>query len=282
MQILITNDDSYTARGLSALVDIMKQFGHVTVMAPKIQQSATACSVTMGFKPIVYKDLGEKDGVRWMYLDGTPASCVKFAIDNIFTERKPDIVVSGINHGSNAGAAACYSGTLGAAMEAAINRIPAIGVSLDDLRGDADFSVVVRCFPDIFRKLTSSLQDRYGIFYNVNFPRLPYERIKGIRVGHQGIGHWVEEFEDWDPGFFKRRGIDPALYGIRNVEVTPEEGEKAYMMLGHFEDYEDNKDGADHRMLSDGFITVTAHNAETTDYDEIARLRSIGLDSDWL
>ena len=281
MEILITNDDSYMSRGLASLMGIMKPFGNITVLAPKIQQSATGCSVTMGHRPIVFRELGEKDGVRWMYLDGTPASCVKFAIDNVFTDRKPDIVVSGINHGSNAGAAACYSGTLGAAMEAAINRIPAVGVSLDDLRSDADFSVVERCFPDIFKNLLGSLQARYGIFYNVNFPNLPYEKIKGVRVAHQGIGHWVEEFEDWDPDFFESHGIDPALYGIASVKVISEEGEKTYVMRGHFEDYEDNEPGADHRLLAEGYITITAHNADSTDRAEVARLRALGLDSDW-
>ena len=138
MRILITNDDGYQAKGIKVLAEIMKQFGEVTVIAPKSHQSGMSMAVSLGFKQIAHKDLGN----GWHYVDATPASCVKFGLNTMFLNDFPDVVVSGINHGSNASTASCYSGTLGAAAEGALNGIPAIGVSLDSLRPDADFSGV--------------------------------------------------------------------------------------------------------------------------------------------
>ena len=184
MRILITNDDGYNAKGIQVLASIMKQFGEITVIAPKKHQSGMSMAVSLGFKQIAHKDLGE----GWHYVDATPASCVKFGLNTMFLDNYPDVVVSGINHGSNASNASCYSGTLGAAEEAALNGIPAIGVSLDTLHPDADFSVVEKYFADIFIKLMENRPAKHGVYYNVNFPNIPAEEIKGIRVGYQGKG----------------------------------------------------------------------------------------------
>ena len=116
MRILITNDDGYQAKGIKVLADIMKEFGEVTVIAPKTHQSGMSMAVSLGFKQIAHKDLGK----GWHYVDATPASCVKFGLNTMFLDNYPDVVVSGINHGSNASTASCYSGTLGAAEEAAL------------------------------------------------------------------------------------------------------------------------------------------------------------------
>ena len=159
MRILITNDDGYNAKGIKVLAEIMKQFGEVTVIAPKTHQSGMSMAVSLGFKQIAHKDLG--DG--WHYVDATPASCVKFGLNTMFLDNYPDVVVSGINHGSNASTASCYSGTLGAAEEAALNGIPAIGVSLDTLHPDADFSGVSAMLGDIFLKIMSDLPHKPGV-----------------------------------------------------------------------------------------------------------------------
>ena len=129
MRILITNDDGYQAKGIKVLAEIMKQFGEVTVIAPKNHQSGMSMAVSLGFKQIAHKDLG--DG--WHYVDATPASCVKFGLNTMFLDNYPDVVVSGINHGSNASTASCYSGTLGAAMEGALNTIPRSTKGIDSL-----------------------------------------------------------------------------------------------------------------------------------------------------
>lgn len=281
MKILVTNDDGYRASGLRALVRVMTRFGDVTVIAPKKPQSAVSLSVTMGFQPMAVKELGVIDGARWIYLDGTPASCVKFGIDNVFLDGKPDILVSGVNHGSNAATAACYSATLGAAEEAAINCIPAIGVSLDTFSPDADFSAFEALFPDLFVKLSAASEGRYGAFFNVNFPDLPADRIKGVRVCHMGIGHWEKEFEDWDPAAMAAKGIDLPAHGIDPDKVIPEEGETLYYMAGHFIDDDWNTDGADHRTLKQGYVTIVEHNVDNTDYQALESLKKIGLEVDW-
>lgn len=281
MKILVTNDDGYLAKGLQALVKVMKQFGEVTVIAPKKPQSAVALSVTMGYQPIAVKELGFMDGVRWIYLDGTPASCVKFGIDNVFLDGRPDIVVSGVNHGSNAATAACYSATLGAVEEAAINHMNGIGVSLDSFSPDADFSAVEALFPELFQKILALHDGRYGAYYNVNFPALPAEEIKGVRVGHMGVGHWEKEFEDWDPAAIAAKGVNLAAYGIDPEKVAPEEGETLYYMAGHFIDDSCNVEGADHRYVKAGYISIVRHNVDNTDYQDIQRLKDAGLNMDF-
>ena len=123
MKILITNDDGIDAKGLQALVRVMRHYGELTIVAPKRAQSGMSMAVTMGYKPIAVKHVEQKDGEDWWYLDGTPASCIKFGIDNVLFPERPDLVVSGVNHGSNAATAAIYSGTIGAAMEGAVTGI---------------------------------------------------------------------------------------------------------------------------------------------------------------
>lgn len=270
MRILITNDDGYQAKGIKVLAEIMKRFGEVTVIAPKHHQSGMSMAVSLGFKQIAHKDLGE----GWHYVDATPASCVKFGLNTMFLDNFPDVVVSGINHGSNAATASCYSGTLGAAMEGALNGIPAIGVSLDTLHPDADFECVSEYFGDIFRKLMENWPVKHGVYYNVNFPNLPAAEIKGIRTGVQGMGRWIREFKEWDLQHYAKYGITPELLGQSSNPVL-EEGEDLYMMVGEFVDDPRNAHNADHRLVADGYISVVAHNIDCTDYQETDRLKSI-------
>lgn len=270
MRILITNDDGYEAKGIKVLADIMSSFGEVTVIAPKKHQSGMSMAVSLGFKQIAHKDLGN----GWHYVDATPASCVKFGLNTMFLDNFPDVVVSGINHGSNAATASCYSGTLGAAMEGALNGIPAIGVSLDTLHPDADFSGVREYFGEIFSKLMKDWPSKYGVYYNVNFPDIPAEEIKGVRTGVQGMGRWVREFKEWDLGHYAQYGITPELLGQSSAPVV-EEGEDLYMMVGEFTDDPRNPENADHRLVADGYISVVAHNIDCTDYQETGRLSTI-------
>jgi 5'-nucleotidase len=257
----------------------MKKYGEVTVVAPKTHQSGTSMAVTLGFRPIAVRDFGDVDGVRWYYVDATPASCVKFAVDNIFTDGKPDLVVSGINHGTNTATAACYSGTLGAVEEASLSGIPAIGVSLDNLGADADFSVVEKLFPALLDRIMASGCFERGTFLNVNYPDLPEAEIKGVRLAHMGRGHWEKEFQEYDPDYIKRMGIDLTAYSIRWVDFVPEEGEELYFMVGTFVDDPDNVPGADHHLVKEGYVTVTVHNLDNTDRALSARLRDSGFES---
>ena len=270
MRILITNDDGYQAKGIKTLAEIMKKYGEVTVIAPKTHQSGMSMAVSLGFKQIAHKDLGN----GWHYVDATPASCVKFGLNTMFLNNFPDVVVSGINHGSNASNASCYSGTLGAAEEAALNGIPAIGVSLDSLHPDADFSGVEAFFGEIFEKLMSNLPSRQGVYYNVNFPDIPADQIKGFKVGYQGRGRWVREFKEWDVKHYAKYGLTPEMLGQSSNPVL-EEGEDLYMMVGDFEDDPHNTPEADHLLVKEGYISVVAHNVDCTDYEETYRLCTI-------
>lgn len=289
MEILITNDDGYRAKGIRTLAGIMRKFGNVTVIAPKRHQSGMSMAVSLGLQQLAYKkftsyeasclfgkELG--NGIEWAYLDATPASCVKFGFNTCFLEKKPDVVVSGINHGSNAASASCYSGTLGAAQEAALNDVPAIGVSLDTLNPDADFSAIEKYFPDIFSKIMEDLPARRGIYYNVNFPNIPCEQIKGVRTGIQGKGKWVREFKEWDPSVYVRHGITPELLGMSSHPEDLEPGEELFMMVGDFIDDPENTSESDHHLMAAKYISVVAHNIDTTDYEEVRRLRDNGMD----
>ena len=278
LKILITNDDGYNARGLQVLANIMSAFGEVNVVAPKYHQSAMSMAVSLGFKKLAYKELPEKGPGQWCYLDATPASCVKFGLEYKYPSRNPDVVVTGINHGSNASTAANYSATLGSADEGALNGVRAIGVSVEDFNPDADLRAVEHYFPGIFRFLMENWpENHYGLMYNVNFPRVPYDEIKGIRFSRQGHGHWVREFQGWDlerlKGYFVHDGLDVPL-----VDPPLEEGETAYMMIGDFIDDEPETADADHRLNREGWITVTPNNINRTDFDDLARLKALRPD----
>ena len=272
MRIIITNDDGYEAGGLQALARVLRRYGELTVVAPKKAQSGMSMAVTMGYRPIAVRKLSETPTESWWYLDGTPASCVKFALDNILTPAglKADLVVSGINHGSNAATASIYSGTLGAAMEGAVNGIPAIGVSLDTFSSDADFSAVEQLLPGILDSLLPSLGSRFGTFYNINFPLLPAAEIKGVKYCHMGYGHWEKEYRIFHE-FLSEKGRVATEEDLLYIERKHPE-EEIYVMAGDFVSDSLNDDGSDHVALEQGYITVTPHNIDNTDHSELRRL----------
>jgi len=275
MKILISNDDGYQAPGIHALARVMSRFGEVTVVAPKYHQSAMSMAVDLGFKKLAYKELPEEGPGRWAYVDGTPASCVKFGLEFMYPNRDPDLVVCGINHGTNAATAANYSATLGATMEGAVNGIRAIGVSLCNFSPDADMSAVEELLPPIIQKLLDSWPDNsYGLLYNINFPNLPAKEVKGVKISRQGRAHWIKEFATWDPETLRSYGQPMETFGGR-TEKPLEEGEKAYLMIGNFIDDEPETGLADHRLNEEGWITITPNTIDRTDYAELKRLDMI-------
>lgn len=281
MKILVTNDDGYNSLGIKTLVNILRPYGELTIVAPKYHQSGMSMAVNLGHKPMAVKKLSETEGERWWYMDATPSSCVKYAIDNIYFPEKPDVVVSGINHGINAGSCALYSGTIGAASEAAIARIPSIAVSLDDFRKDADFSNIEAIFPAIFEKILSNPDRRYGLLYNINFPKLPADRIKGVRVTHLGRMHWDKEFQPFDPDIYEKKGLRP----LEDLGVTwrplPEDGEEVFAMVGDMVNDPDTPEDSDQILLKEGWVVITPQNLDNTDVAEIQRLRALGFDKDF-
>ncbi len=273
MKILITNDDGIHAKGLMALVSVMKRYGDLTIVAPKHAQSGMSMAVTMGYKPIAVKHFGKRLGEDWWYLDGTPASCIKYGIDNVLFPERPDLVVSGVNHGSNAATASIYSGTIGAAMEGAVNGIPAIGVSLDTFSPDADFSCVETLLPKILDRLLPQMDGRFGLFYNINFPDRPADRIHGIRVGRMGHGHWEREYQDYG-AFLRERGHTPSEEDCRYVAHL-EPDESLVVMAGDFTDNGDNPADADHILLQQGYVVITPESIDNTDHAERERLCAV-------
>lgn len=289
MKILVTNDDGIGAKGLDVLVRCLRPFGELLIVAPKTAQSGMSMAVTMGHKPIAVKHVGARsiaggcgagisdssicDAGDWWYLDGTPASCIKYGIDNILWPAKPDLVVSGINHGSNAATAAIYSGTIGAAMEGAVNGIPSIAVSLDNFDLDADFSVAEKYLPPLLEKLIPEISGRFGTFYNINLPCIPVEDVKGVKVTSMGMAHWEREYRDFLE-FLRERGRKPTASDEAYLAAT-EPGEEVVVMAGDFTDNGGNPATADHLLLAQGWITVTPENIDNTDYGEITRLCGI-------
>ncbi|MBP5558708.1 MAG: 5'/3'-nucleotidase SurE [Bacteroidales bacterium] len=274
MRILVTNDDGFQARGLRSLVWALRPFGDLTVISPKSAQSGMSMAVSMGFRPIAVKHMETLPGEDWWYLDGTPASCVKFGLDNILYPEKPDLVVSGINHGNNAATATLYSGTIGAVMEGTLNGIPSVGVSLDTFAEDADFSAVEKLFPGILRKLLANFSTRKGTFYNVNFPYLPADEIKGIRPARVGYAHWEKEYVRYGAEFLASKGLGQS-FAARAYADTKLPDEELYVMAGDFVSEPDNLPDADHILMSQGYITITPQNIYNTDIEEMSRLCDI-------
>ncbi len=277
MKILVTNDDGYYAKGIKTLVKMLKPYGEITVVAPKKMQSGMSMAVNLGQGPIAVKKLSESDGERWWYLDGSPSSCVKYGIDNIFYPEKPDVVVSGINHGGNFGTAYCYSGTIGAASEAALAGIPAVAVSLDAFDPDGDFSQVEKHFPGIFEKLLSDGDRSFGMIYNVNFPKPALGPVKGIRMAKQALLRWENEFIPYDEALFRR--VVEEKFGTKAGSFPEaEEGETRYMMAGDIVNDSANDPEADINLLHKGYITGSSHRLLRHDLAENARLKDLGLE----
>ena len=280
MNIFLTNDDAYMAKGLMSMMDILSTFvgdeGFVEVIAPKKTQSGMAMALTLGMQPIAYRHLWTRGNVSLAYLDATPASCVKF-VTNFGQCPTPDVIISGINHGINASTSALYSGTLGAAAEGTLNGILSIGVSLDSVDPLADFSCVERFFPRILSALLASPPTPHsGIYYNVNFPALPPHRVKGIRIGVMGQGRWIKEYVPMDSPAFGKRGISPSALKQAVDSYPHTKEESLYMMLGEYMDYPQSGPLADNHLVERGYISVVAHNIYSTSPEETRRLGAIG------
>jgi len=229
--ILVVNDDGITAPGIKALMDAMKDLGRVVVVAPDSPQSGMGHAITIG-KPLRLDKVDIYEGYEMYRCSGTPVDCVKLAVNKIFKGKKPDLCVSGINHGLNNSINILYSGTMSAAVEGAIESIPSIGFSLDDYTLQADFSHCIKYVKEI---ATQVLQNGLpgGTLLNVNFPNISH--IKGIKIVRQADAKWAEEFDEridphkrpyyWLTGVFQLNdgGEDTDVWALENgyVSVVP-------------------------------------------------------------
>lgn len=243
---MVTNDDGMFAPGIHNLIDVARRFGEVVVVAPNSPQSAKGHAITIE-DPLRLNKVDVFDGLEAYECSGTPVDCVKLAKNVILKDRKVDLCLSGINHGSNASINIIYSGTLSAAMEASIEGIPSIGFSLLDYSLDADFRasrVVVEKMVDY--ALTEKIKG--CMLLNVNIPRLPYDQIKGFRVCRQSEGNWREEF----------------------IEASDPRGQNYYWLTGRFET-EDLAHDTDLWALENGYVSVVPSGHDLTIHGAIEK-----------
>jgi 5'-nucleotidase len=250
--ILITNDDGIRAKGLRALVEIAKPIGRVLVVAPEEGHSGESHAITTK-TPLRLRKLEEQDSsseVDMYACNGTPVDCVKLGMTHLLSS-KPDIVLSGINHGSNSSISVIYSGTIAAAQEAALNNgTPAMGLSLTDYSPDADFSPVQAVGSNlILQALKLGLSNE--ICLNVNFPALPLSEIKGVKLCRQANGTWIEGY---------KRRLDPY-------------GGEYFWLSGSYVNNEPGATDTDEWALSNGYVSVVPVQPDMTSYKELERLK---------
>ncbi|MCC8143152.1 MAG: 5'/3'-nucleotidase SurE [Tannerellaceae bacterium] len=244
--ILLTNDDGVWAKGLNELINCLHPLGEIVVMAPDGARSGMSGAITSG-NPIKYKLVRKEEGLTIYSCTGTPVDCVKLTM-NVVLDRKPDLLVSGINHGCNMAICVQYSGTLGAAAEGCIFGIPSLGTSLTDPSSDADFTESCRLTADVCKHI---LQDGlpYGTYLNLNIPDIP--AVKGLRIGCQAKGKWVKEF----------------------MPSQNPMGEPVYWLTGHFENADPLLACNDAALLDKGYATLVPCKIDVTDHQFMEQLK---------
>jgi 5'-nucleotidase len=239
--ILITNDDGITAPGIRYLVEAVKDLGRVVVVAPDKPQSGMGHAITIGF-PLRMSKVKMMDGVEAWSCSGTPVDCVKIAVDKIL-HRKPDLCLSGINHGANHSINVIYSGTMSAAIEASIESIPSVGFSLLDYSVEADFTGAKKYARIIVEQLKKMKSIDKHLCLNVNFPAIPEPLIMGIKIARQAYAKYEEDFNERD---------DP-------------HGRKYYWLTGAFVNFDEGKD-TDVWALENNYVSVVPVHFDLTNY----------------
>ncbi len=251
---MISNDDGVDAKGLKYLVEAARQFGRVVVAAPALAMSGMSHAITIK-NPLRANKVREEEGLVVYSCDGTPVDCVKLALNQL-TNRKPDMVLSGINHGSNSSSSVVYSGTMAAAMEGCINFIPSAGFSLLDYDTDADF----RAAKIIVHKIIENIIENKlpeGVCLNVNIPAGELEKLKGIKICRQTKGYWKEEF-------VKR--LDP-----HNAEY--------FWLTGNYFNQEEEAEDTDEFALRQGFVSIVPIQVDLTAYKHWPHFEKWNLNS---
>ena len=238
--ILITNDDGVTAPGIRNLVEAVKDMGKIVVVAPDKPQSGMGHAITIG-QPLRLLKIDTEENVETWSCTGTPVDCVKLAVDKVL-HRKPDICLSGINHGANHSINVIYSGTMSAAVEAAIESIPSVGFSLLDYRIDADFTGARKFVRIIVEKMLSTKLDKHTVL-NVNIPAVAVELLKGFKICKQAYAKYEEDFIARD---------DP-------------HGRQYYWLTGEFVNFDRGKD-TDVWALANNYVSVVPVQFDLTHY----------------
>ncbi len=244
--ILVTNDDGITAPGIRNLVEAVKDLGKIVVVAPDKAQSGMGHAITIGV-PLRMHKVHFFDDIEAYQCTGTPVDCVKLAVDKIL-RHKPDICISGINHGANHSINVIYSGTMSAAVEAAIESIPSIGFSLLDYSLDADFSAARKYARIIVQEMLQTTPEKHTVL-NVNFPIAKPEEIKGIKICRQAYAKYEEDF----------------------LERTDPHGRKYYWLTGEFVNFDEGTD-TDVWALANNYVSVVPVQFDLTHYKLKAQL----------
>jgi 5'-nucleotidase len=240
--ILITNDDGVTAPGIAALVDSVRDLGKIVVIAPDKAQSGMGHAITIGtpLRMVRVNQFGDK--IEAYSCNGTPVDCVKLAVDKIL-HRKPDICLSGVNHGANHSINVIYSGTMSAALEAAIESIPSVGFSLLDYSLEADFTGAKKYARLIVEQILNSKSIDRHLCLNVNFPAITVEQLKGLKICRQAYAKYEEDF----------------------AERTDPTGKKYYWLTGDFVNFDKGRD-TDVWALNHNYASVVPVQFDLTNY----------------
>ena len=249
--ILVTNDDGYDSKGLAAAVEVARAFGRVVVVAPETTQSGMSQAITM-YNPLYLRCVRKEEGLEVYSFSGTPVDCVKMAFDYLLRDERVDLVISGINHGSNSAVNVLYSGTMGAAIEGSFYGCPSIGLSLDDHGADADFEAAVVYGKRIVRSVLEKKVE-LPLCLNVNVPVGKPGELHGIRLCRQNRGFWREEFY---------RHEDPR-------------GRAYFWLTGDFVNGEPGAEDTDEWALAHGYVSVVPVQVDLTDYRQLAALANV-------
>lgn len=243
--ILITNDDGLNAQGISVLTKCMLNLGQVVVVAPNGARSGAACAITP-LVPVTVKKEREEDNLQVYSCSGTPVDCVKLAWEKV-VPRRPDLLVSGINHGDNASISLHYSGTLGAVLEGCMKGIPSIGYSLRTRKQECNFQPFLQVVEDVAAYVLENGLPQ-DVCLNVNFPEVSV--LKGVSVCRMARGIWQSEWKDTDvPG--------------------------VYQLTGSFTNLEPEAEGTDYWALDHDMASITPLSLDMTCYSSFDMLKSL-------
>ena len=253
--ILITNDDGITSRGIKAMVEIASSYGRVCVVAPNKPQSGMGHAITvnsgLSVTPFHFENTHQAYSCT-----GTPADCVKLAIYHLLAE-KPDLCLSGINHGSNVSINVIYSGTMSAALEGALEGVPSAGISLCNNHIDASLTAAKKATKEVIEMMLKNKPDN-NLCLNVNVPDIPANKLKGIKICRQGKGNWKEYYEE-------HKGT---------------EGNEFLWLTGKFENMEKRQKDTDLWALAHNYVSVVPVNADMSDYTELKKIKQWNINWD--
>ncbi len=244
--ILISNDDGILAKGINELIEIIKPYGNIVVIAPDSAMSGMSNAITSEV-PITVNKVWEEESCTKYSCSGTPTDCIKMGFYSIL-DRKPDFVLSGINHGSNASINVVYSGTMGIALEGCIHEVPSIAFSLCDSDDNADFSNAKPWIEKIFKQVIINGLPKH-VCLNVNIPK---GQIKGIEVRRQSHGIWDNEIQ---------KRINPR-------------GKDYYWLAGSFTNLEKDANDTDLNAIENGFISIVPTKIDVTSHQTISEIKN--------